>query len=145
MLPITRNMFSKTARVSRGFSTSAVSRYNVNKVILVGRVGADPDVTTLDDDRKVINYTVATGETRSDSEGNLIKQTQWHRITSWNQGLNNFLPEKVKKGDLVYVEGKLQYRDFTDKQGVQRTRAEILQSSVKVLSTPKHSSEPEDV
>ncbi|KAG2174207.1 hypothetical protein INT43_004228 [Umbelopsis isabellina] len=117
----------------------------VNKVILVGRVGADPDVTTLDDDRKVINYTVATGETRSDSEGNLIKQTQWHRITSWNQGLNNFLPEKVKKGDLVYVEGKLQYRDFTDKQGVQRTRAEILQSSVKVLSTPKHNSEPEDV
>ncbi|KAI9288886.1 hypothetical protein BC943DRAFT_123740 [Umbelopsis sp. AD052] len=141
MLSMSRNLFSQASNISRAFSTSAVARYNVNKVILVGRMGADPEVVNLDNDRKVIHYTVATSETRSDKEGNLVKQTQWHRITSWNQGLNNFLPEKIKKGDLVYVEGKLNYRDYTDKQGVQRTRPEILQSSVKVLSTPKHSSE----
>ncbi|CDH61174.1 hypothetical protein RO3G_11994 [Lichtheimia corymbifera JMRC:FSU:9682] len=119
-----------SSRLIRPFSSSA-TRSDLNKVQLIGRVGADPSVTDIGDGRRVINYTVATSETRPDKEGNLIKRTQWHRISSWRGA--DWIPEKVKKGDLVYVEGSLRYNDFTDKEGVMRTKAEINQSTVKVL------------
>ncbi|KAG2220481.1 hypothetical protein INT45_011485 [Circinella minor] len=121
----TRAFSSSRARLDCKFSFF-FSFPLVNKVQLIGRVGADPSVTEFGEDRRVVNYTVATSETRPDKEGNLIKRTQWHRITSWNSA--DWLPEKVKKGDLVYVEGSLRYNDFTDREGVQRTKAEIHQS-----------------
>ncbi|ORZ03871.1 hypothetical protein BCR43DRAFT_484113 [Syncephalastrum racemosum] len=114
----------------RCFSSSA-ARMDLNKIQLIGRVGADPSVTDIGNDRRVVNYTVATSETRPDKEGNLIKRTQWHRISSWNSA--EWLPSKVKKGDLVYVEGQLRYNDFTDREGIQRTKAEISQTSFKLL------------
>ncbi|CAO3649399.1 unnamed protein product [Cunninghamella blakesleeana] len=116
---------------TRQFSTSAARPF-LNKVQLIGRVGSDPSVTDVGENCRVVNYTVATSETRPDKEGNLIKKTQWHRITSWNTA--DWLPEKIKKGDLVYVEGQLRYNDYTDKEGVQRTKADIQQSSVRLLS-----------
>ncbi|CAO3653864.1 unnamed protein product [Cunninghamella echinulata] len=116
---------------TRQFSSSA-TRATLNKIQLIGRVGSDPTVTEVGEDCRVVNYTVATSETRPDKEGNLIKKTQWHRITSWNSA--DWLPEKVKKGDLVYVEGQLRYNDYTDKEGIQRTKADIHQTSVKLLS-----------
>ncbi|KAI8340499.1 hypothetical protein BC941DRAFT_417426 [Chlamydoabsidia padenii] len=115
---------------SRSFSATS-TRANLNKVQLIGRVGADPTVTEVGD-RRVVNYTVATSETRPDREGNLIKKTQWHRIVSWNSA--DWLPERVKKGDLVYVEGQLRYSDYTDKEGIQRTKADIYQSNFRFLT-----------
>ncbi|KAI9278462.1 hypothetical protein BDA99DRAFT_554096 [Phascolomyces articulosus] len=124
---------SISTKFARAFSSSN-ARLDLNKVQLIGRVGADPTVTEFSEDRRVVNYTVATSETRPDKEGNLIKRTQWHRITSWNSA--DWLPEKVKKGDLVYVEGSLRYNDYTDREGVMRTKAEIHQSQFRLLGRP---------
>ncbi|KAI8336805.1 hypothetical protein BC941DRAFT_428119 [Chlamydoabsidia padenii] len=131
------SIFRTTApirQLSRSFSATA-TRGNLNKVQLIGRVGADPTVTEVGDDRRVVNYTVATSETRPDKEGNLIKKTQWHRIVSWNSA--DWLPQRVKKGDLVYVEGQLRYSDYTDKEGIQRTKADIYQSNFRYLSSAR--------
>ncbi|KAI8882132.1 nucleic acid-binding protein [Backusella circina FSU 941] len=127
---------SHTLKSVRCFSASA-ARKDLNKVQLIGRIGADPTITELDADRRVVNYTVATSETRPDKEGNLIKRTQWHRVTSWSSA-DWF--GKVKKGDLVYVEGQLRYSDYTDKEGTPRTKAEIYQSTFKLL-TPRNREE----
>ncbi|KAL1936108.1 hypothetical protein VTP01DRAFT_242 [Rhizomucor pusillus] len=116
--------------LARSFSTTR-ARLDLNKVQLIGRVGADPTVHEYGEDKKVVNYTVATSETRPDKEGNLIKRTQWHRVTSWNSA--HWLPAKVKKGDLVYVEGTLRYSDYTDREGIMRSKAEIHQSTFKLL------------
>ncbi|CAO3591064.1 unnamed protein product [Absidia cylindrospora] len=119
-------------QLSRSFSATATRAY-LNQVQLIGRVGADPTVTDIGDERKVVNYSVATSETRPDKEGNLVKKTQWHRIVSWNSA--DWLPERVKKGDLVYVEGQLRYSDYTDKNGIERTKADIYQSNFRLLSS----------
>ncbi|CAO3578645.1 unnamed protein product [Absidia cylindrospora] len=132
--------FAPIRQFSRSFSATS-TRANFNKVQLIGRVGADPTVTDIGEDCRVVNYTVATSETRPDKEGNLIKKTQWHRIVSWNSA--DWLPERVKKGDLVYVEGQLRYSDYTDKEGIQRTKADIYQSSFRFL-TPSPSRSQED-
>ncbi|KAI8089530.1 uncharacterized protein BX664DRAFT_280567 [Halteromyces radiatus] len=121
-------------QIARSFSSTS-ARATLNKVQLIGRVGNDPVVTDIGGDRRVVNYTVATSETRPDKEGNLIKRTQWHRIVSWNSA--DWLPERVKKGDLVYVEGQLRYSDYTDKEGIQRTKADIYQSSFRFLAPPR--------
>ncbi|KAI9029984.1 hypothetical protein CLU79DRAFT_733563 [Phycomyces nitens] len=129
-------------KFARSFSASA-TRSNLNKIQLIGRIGADPTVYEVNDTTKVINYTVATSETRPDKEGNLIKRTQWHRVSSWKG--SEWIMEKVKKGDLVYVEGQLRYSDYTDREGVQRTKAEINQSTLKILSQGRnHGEESEE-
>ncbi|KAI8376259.1 uncharacterized protein BYT42DRAFT_645895 [Radiomyces spectabilis] len=128
---------ASASKFVRCFSASA-TRANLNKVQLIGRVGADPTVTEVGDLR-VVNYTVATSEVRPDNEGNLIKKTQWHRISSWKSA--DWLPNKVKKGDLVYVEGQLRYKEFTDKEGVNRVKAEISQSSFRLLATSGNNEE----
>ncbi|KAI9496370.1 hypothetical protein BDB00DRAFT_869316 [Zychaea mexicana] len=131
---------SISTKFARAFSSSS-ARLDLNKVQLIGRVGADPTVTEFAQDRRVVNYTVATSETRPDKEGNLVKRTQWHRITSWTAA--DWLPEKVKKGDLVYVEGSLRYNDYTDREGVSRTKAEIHQSTFRLLGRPSSSRDEE--
>ncbi|KAI8141974.1 hypothetical protein BJV82DRAFT_616639 [Fennellomyces sp. T-0311] len=129
---------SVSTKFTRAFSSTR-ARADLNKVQLIGRVGADPSVTEFGENRRVVNYTVATSETRPDKEGNLVKRTQWHRITAWNSA--EWLPEKVKKGDLVYVEGSLRYNDYTDREGVLRTKAEIHQSQVKLLRSTNREEE----
>ncbi|SAL97426.1 hypothetical protein [Absidia glauca] len=92
------SVFRKTTpirQLSRSFSATA-GRGNLNKIQLIGRVGNDPTVTDVGDERRVVNYTLATSETHTDKEGNLVKRTQWHRIVSWNSA--GWLPERVKKG-----------------------------------------------
>lgn len=129
-----------SVKLARSFSVSATARSNLNKVQLIGRIGADPTVTEFGE-RRVYNYTVATSETRPDkATGDLIKRTQWHRVANWTNG-DWF--GKVKKGDLVYVEGSLRYNDYVDKDGNPRTKTEINQSSFKLLS-PSHKGEEDD-
>ncbi|KAG1454642.1 hypothetical protein G6F46_008656 [Rhizopus delemar] len=113
----------------------------VNKIQLIGRVGTTPVSTEFSENRRVYNYTLATSETRPDKEDNLIKRTQWHRISFWT---NSDWFSKVKKGDLVYVEGALRYSDYTDKEGISRTKAEINQSSFKILNPARPKQEDEE-
>ncbi|CAO3682883.1 unnamed protein product [Rhizopus stolonifer] len=133
---------SHSLKFVRSFSQSA-ARKDLNKITLIGRVGNTPVSTEISENRRVYNYTLATSETRPDKEDNLVKRTQWHRIAYWS---SNDWFSKVKKGDLVYVEGTLRYSDFTDKDGVPRTRADISQNVFKLLnpSRVKDSEEEEE-
>ncbi|KAI8974082.1 hypothetical protein BDB01DRAFT_854047 [Pilobolus umbonatus] len=126
--------------VTRCFSSSAVRASSLNKVQLIGYVGGDPRMNELSGDRRVYNYTVATSEVKPDKEGNIVKQTQWHQVHFF-AGSDWF--SKVKKGDLVYVEGSLRYNQFTDKEGVDQTRAEIRQNAFRLLKA-KNTEEEEE-
>ncbi|CEP11361.1 hypothetical protein [Parasitella parasitica] len=112
----------------RSFSASA-ARSDLNKIQLIGRVGADPTKTEVGE-RHVTNYTVATSETRPDKEGNLIKRTQWHRITYWQSG--------------DWFKGILRYSDYVDKDNNPRTRAEIHQTAFKLLNPSRNQTQEED-
>ncbi|ORZ23301.1 hypothetical protein BCR42DRAFT_343854, partial [Absidia repens] len=112
-------------QLSRSFSATATRAY-LNHVQLNGRVGADPTVTDIGDERKVVNYSVATSETRPDKEGNLVKKTQWHRIEH-SLALYSYSLSSLNSSDLVYIEGQLRYFDYTDKDGIERTKADIYQ------------------
>ncbi|CAO0801725.1 unnamed protein product [Mucor circinelloides] len=130
---------TQSLKYVRSFSVST-ARSDLNKIQLIGRIGADPTRTEVGD-RHVTKYTVATSETRPDKEGNLIKRTQWHRIVYWQAG-DWF--NKVKKGDQVYVEGTLRYNDYIDKDNIPRTKAEINQTSFKLLNPSRSQAQDED-
>ncbi|KAI7822135.1 hypothetical protein BC939DRAFT_398062 [Gamsiella multidivaricata] len=100
----------------------------VNKATIVGRVGQDAEINKVGD-RTVVNFSVATSETRKDEEGNLIQTTHWHRIVSWDQFRNPYLSERVHKGDLIYVEGPIHYRAYTAKDGTEKHLTEITLST----------------
>ncbi|KAI8640753.1 hypothetical protein BD408DRAFT_389958 [Parasitella parasitica] len=130
---------NQSLKFVRSFSVSA-ARSDLNKIQLIGRIGADPTRTEVGE-RHVSNYTVATSETRPDKEGNLIKRTQWHRVAFWQSG-EWF--SKVKKGDQVYVEGVLRYSDYVDKDNNPRTKAEIHQTAFKLLNPSRSQAQEED-
>ncbi|KAF8985811.1 hypothetical protein BGZ46_001779 [Entomortierella lignicola] len=106
----------------------------VNKATIVGRVGQDAEINTFGE-RTVVNFAVATSETRKDAEGNLVQTTHWHRIVSWDQNKNPYLADRVHKGDLVYVEGPIHYKAYTAKDGTEKNLTEILLKSFQSLST----------
>lgn len=102
----------------------------LNKAILIGRVGADPIVRTLDSNIKVMNIRIATTESYRDREGNWQDQTEWHNVVGYR-----YLAEKnIAKGDLVYVEGKIKNRKYTDKEGVEKYISEILADKLNILA-----------
>ncbi|KAG0380271.1 MAG: hypothetical protein J3R72DRAFT_398561 [Linnemannia gamsii] len=129
---------TKLAPVSRRIALPAVGavRTLVNKVTIVGRVGQDAELNSISNDRSVVHFSVATSESKTDPEGNIVKTTQWHRIVSWDQKRNQLLADRVKKGDLVYVEGPIQYRSYTAKDGTEKHLSEINLKSFQAL-TPK--------
>jgi len=96
----------------------------LNKVQLIGRLGADPEIRTLNDGGKVTSMSLATTETWK-SNGTRHEKTEWHRITVWGDGSANYL-EYACKGSLVLVEGKLSTRKWTDKEGADRYTTEIV-------------------
>jgi len=96
----------------------------VNKVILVGNLGADPDVMTLENGTKVARLSVATNEIYRNKEGEKVERTEWHRVVLWRNRAE--LAEKyLSKGRQVYVEGRLRTRQYQDKEGNQRYTTEI--------------------
>ncbi|KAF9558423.1 hypothetical protein EC968_007101 [Mortierella alpina] len=107
----------------------------VNKATIVGRVGQNAEINNAGD-LTVVHFSVATSDHRKDAEGNLIKTTQWHRIVSWDQKRNHYYSERIRKGDLVYVEGPIQYRSYTAKDGTEKHLTEITLKSFQPL-TPK--------
>ncbi|KAF9913160.1 hypothetical protein EC991_003620 [Linnemannia zychae] len=129
-------LLTKLAPVSKRIALPAVGavRTLVNKVTVVGRVGQDAELTSVNSDRSVVHFSVATSENKTDPEGNIIKTTQWHRIVSWDQKRNPLLVDRVKKGDLVYVEGPIHYRSYIAKDGSEKHMSEISLRSFQALS-----------
>lgn len=96
----------------------------VNKVILVGHLGADPEVKYLEGEKVVANLSLATSEAYQDRSGNRVEQTEWHDLELWDQQAK--IAEKyLKKGSQIYVEGKIKSDKWTDEQGQNRKRMKI--------------------
>ena len=105
----------------------------VNKVILVGNVGIDPEVRTTESGVKVARVRLATTERIYDRQTNESKElTEWHTITLW-RGLADVVDRYVKKGSQIYVEGRLRTREWTDKDNIKRYTTEILADEMKLL------------
>lgn len=105
---------------------------NVNKVILIGRLGADPELRHTADGIAVATFNVATTETRKDKNGVRQEKTEWHRVTAWRK-LGEIAGEYLKKGRLVYIEGKLQSREYEGRDGIKRKVVEIVANDMKML------------
>lgn len=106
----------------------------VNKVIIVGRLGQDPDVRYTTGGQAVANYTVATSETFNDKSGQKQERTEWHRIVVWGR-LAELCRDYLKKGKQVYIEGRLQTRNYDDKNGVKKYITEIVANTVQFLGS----------
>lgn len=100
---------------------------SVNKAILIGNVGADPDIRSFDGGGKVANFSLATSESWKDrNTGEKRERTEWHRIVVWNEGLVGVVQQYVKKGDKLYIEGEIQTRKWQDQSGQDRYSTEIV-------------------
>lgn len=100
---------------------------SLNKVCLLGNVGKDPEIRSTHDGREVANLVLATDESWKDkATGEKVEKTEWHRISCFNEGLVNVIKNYVKKGSKLYIEGQLQTRKWTDKEGVEKYSTEIV-------------------
>jgi len=100
---------------------------SVNKVILVGNLGRDPEVRTSQDGSKIVNLNIATSESWKDrSSGERKEKTEWHRVVIFNPNLADIAERYLRKGSSVYVEGALQTRKWTDQQGVEKYSTEVV-------------------
>jgi single-strand DNA-binding protein len=100
---------------------------SVNKVILVGNVGKDPDIRRLNSGEPVASFSVATSESwRDKASGERRERTEWHNVVVFNENLVKVIEQYVKKGAKIYLEGQLQTRDYTDKDGNQRKTTEVV-------------------
>ena len=109
---------------------------SVNKVILIGNLGKDPEVRHLENGAVVANFPIATSETYTDrSTGQKVENTDWHDIVVW-RGLAEVVEKYVRKGHKVYVEGKLKKRSWQDKEGNTRYTTEVVADELTILSRP---------
>jgi len=100
---------------------------SVNKVIILGNVGKDPEVRRLTSGEPVVNLSIATSETWKDkASGERKEKTEWHRVTIFNENLAKIAEQYVKKGDKIYIEGAIQTRKWTDKDGAEKYSTEIV-------------------
>jgi single-strand DNA-binding protein len=114
----------------------AIFMRGVNKVVLVGNVGRNPDVQYIEGDIPMAKFPLATTETRRDSQGQLISETEWHTIVLW-RGLADLAAKYLHKGSLVYVEGRLRTRKWEDKEKGWRSQTEILADNIIMLDKRK--------
>src|SRR5207342_1553449 len=100
---------------------------SVNKVILIGNLGKDPEIRRTQDGRPIANLSVATSESwRDKATGERKEKTEWHRVVIFNEGLCKVAEQYLKKGSKVYIEGALQTRKWTDQQNVERYSTEVV-------------------
>ncbi|HWT13445.1 MAG TPA: single-stranded DNA-binding protein [Allosphingosinicella sp.] len=98
----------------------------VNKVILVGNLGDDPEVRSLNNGGEVVNLRVATSENWKDRDGNRQERTEWHRVVIFNENLGRVAKSYLRKGSKVYLEGQIQTRKWTDQSGQDRYSTEVV-------------------
>ncbi|GJM02142.1 MAG: single-stranded DNA-binding protein [Rhodomicrobium sp.] len=100
---------------------------SINKVILVGNLGADPEVRRMQDNRPVVNLSIATSESWKDkNSGERREKTEWHRVVIFNEGLCRVAEQYLKKGSKVYIEGSLQTRKWQDNNGQDKYTTEVV-------------------
>lgn len=104
----------------------------VNKVILVGNLGADPEIRNLPSGSSVANFNIATSETYTNKNGERVTQTEWHRIECW-EGLAKISEQYLKKGNQVYIEGKLRTEEWQDKEGNTRYTTKVRAQNMTML------------
>lgn len=105
---------------------------SVNKVILLGNIGADPEVRYLDNNKVVANMRLATSEVYKDREGNRVTQTEWHNLEMWDE-LAKIAEKFIRKGKEIYVEGKIKTDNWQDKDGNNRYTTKIRVTSLTLL------------
>jgi single-strand DNA-binding protein len=100
---------------------------SINKVILIGNVGQDPEIRVTQDGKEIVNFSLATSENwRDKNTGEKKEKTEWHRVVIFSPGLVNIAKQYLKKGSKVYLEGALQTRKWNDKNGVEKYTTEII-------------------
>jgi single-strand DNA-binding protein len=107
---------------------------SVNKAILVGRLGRDPETRYTSGGQAVCNFTMATDETYKDRSGERQKRTEWHRIVVWAK-LAEICQQYLRKGSLIYIEGRITTRQWEDKEGQKRSSTEIVASEMRMLGS----------
>jgi single-strand DNA-binding protein len=107
---------------------------SINKVTLIGNLGKDPELRYTSSGVAVATFTLATNESWKDPEGNVQERTQWHNLVAWRK-LAEICGEYLKKGSKVYLEGRLQYRTYDDKNGVKRYVTEIVLDEMLMLDS----------
>jgi single-strand DNA-binding protein len=115
----------------------------VNKVMLIGRLGKDPELRYTTNGQPVANFTLATTEVRGSKDAEKQEYTEWHRVVAWGR-LAEICGEYLSKGKMVYVEGSLRTRSWDDKQGNKRWTTEIISQTMQILS-PAGEKQTEDV
>ena len=116
---------------------------SLNKVILIGRLGKDPEITTFESGNRKMSVTLATTERYRDRDNNWVDQTEWHNLVAWGN-LANDIAEKRRnyaKGDMMYVEGRLRTRQYTDSQGINRYVTEIQVDKIMQLVSGRQPSQ----
>jgi len=115
---------------------------SVNKVILIGNLGKDPEVRHLENGAVVANFSIATSESYTDrNSGQKVENTDWHNIVVW-RGLAEVVEKYVRKGHKIYVEGKLRTRSWQDKEGNTRYTTEVVADELTMLSRPDSAANP---
>lgn len=104
----------------------------VNKVILLGNLGSDPEVRTLPSGGKVVTFSIATSESYNNKDGVRVEQTEWHRIELWDN-LANIAEQYLKKGDTAYIEGRIRTEKWTDKENIERTTVKIRANTLQLV------------
>ena len=100
---------------------------SINKVTLIGRLGAEPDVRSTQDGRSIVSFSVATSETWKDkNSGEKREKTEWHRVVIFNEGLGKIAQQYLNKGSRVYLEGQLQTRKWEDQSGQEKYTTEVV-------------------
>ena len=115
---------------------------SVNKVILVGRLGKDPEVRYTAGGAAVANFSIATDESYKDKNGEKQKRTEWHSLVVWGPSVENFVQKYLHKGDMVYVEGKLQTRSWEAQDGTKKYTTEVNVTDIKGLVTEPVDAQP---
>jgi single-strand DNA-binding protein len=108
----------------------------VNKVILIGNLGKDPEIRVIEGGRKVANFSLATTESYKDKNGQRVDQTEWHNVSFWGP-IADVIEKYLKKGSQIYVEGRIKTRSYEDKDKIKRYSTEIVGQNMTMLGGPK--------
>ena len=121
--------------IFRFFHFLGVKMSSLNKVFLIGNLGRDPDIRYMPNGEAVVNFSIATSESWNDRQsGQRVERTEWHNITMYRR-LAEIAGQYLKKGSQVYIEGRIQSRKYTDKDGIERTAYDIIGNEMKMLGS----------
>ena len=122
---------------------------SINKVILIGNLGQDPEIRSTQDGGEIASFSMATSESWKDKSGEKKEKTEWHRVVIYSAGLVGIVKNYVEKGSKLYIEGSLQTRKWTDKNGVEKYTTEIVlqnfNSTLQILNQVKSEDRVEQV